>query len=774
MKNLFFCLLLLGISLVGFGQNKFTLAGVIKDKTNGETLIGATVQVKELSGMAVSSNSYGFYSINIPKGSYTLLFNFVGFSTLSIPVTVTADATVDGAMLPEVHQLDEVSVTAIRSNDNVTKSQMGMEKLNVAQIAKIPVIFGEKDIIKTLQLLPGVKSAGEGSSGFFVRGGSADGNLVLLDDAPVYNASHLLGFFSVFNSDAIKDVALYKGTQPAQFGGKLASVLDVKMNDGNNKKFGVSGGIGLIASRLMVEGPLIKKDKGSFMISGRRTYADMFLLLSSDSSINKASLYFYDLNTKLNYSFNDKNRLYISGYFGKDVLGFGSNFGLNWGNTTATARYNHIFSPRLFSNTIFIYSNYDYKFALNFGGNDISVLSRIQDLNFKQEFQYYLNSANTLKFGFNSIEHTIIPGRISIANSQSTANPSITNRRSWENSLYASNLYKPLEKLNIEYGLRVNSFSVLGGGNFYTYTANGDLASTINTTNNEIVKNYITLEPRINLSYVLNAQNSVKVGYARNSQNIHVVSNSTSGNPTDVYMPSSNNVKPQTSDQISVGYFKNFLQDEYEFSVEGYYKDMQHQVDYRDGAQLQFNENLEGELLYGKGRAYGIEFLLRKKVGNFTGWVSYTLSRSERKIEGVNQNKWYNARQDRTHDIAIVGIYNLTARWSFSGTWVYYTGNAVTFPSGKYATAGQVVNYYTERNGYRMPAYHRLDIGATFIARKSAKFESSWNFSIYNVYGHENAYTIDFQVDPDDASKTQAVQVSLFRFIPAITYNFKF
>lgn len=766
--------LVFSISTFVIAQNRISISGTIKDSQTGETLIGAIVQVKEMPNIAVITNEYGFYSLNVPAGTYNLIVSFVGYSNYTQAVKATADIQVGIQLIETTRELDEVSITAQRSNDNITKPQMGVEKLNIAQNAKIPVIFGEKDIIKTLQLMPGVKAAGEGSSGFFVRGGSADGNLILLDEAPVYNASHLLGFFSVFNADAIKDVALYKGTQPAQYGGRLASVLDVKMNDGNNKKFGVSGGIGLIASRLMIEGPLIKKEKGSFMVSGRRTYADMFLKLSSDSTYNQTSLYFYDLNTKLNYAFNDKNRLYVSGYFGKDVLGFGNDFGLNWGNATATARFNHIFNPRLFSNSTFIFSNYEYRFFIKFGGNNATVLSRIQDYNFKQDFQYFPNSENSLKFGFNSILHKIKPGEVSISNSESDTDTKLSDKRAWENSLYASHIYKPISALNIEYGLRLNSFMVLGDGAIYTYNNEGKVENSTFYKKNDVIENYYTLEPRINIAYILSPTTSLKAAYSYNSQNIHVISNSTAGNPTDVYLPSSNNVKPELCNLYTLGYFRNFNEDKFEFSTEVYYKQLYNQVDYRDGADLQFNEYLEGELLYGKGRAYGIEFLLRKNAGRFNGWISYTLSRTERKIDQVNQNQWYNARQDRTHDLSLVGIFTLNPKWSFSATWIYYTGNAVTFPSGKYAINNQVVNYYTERNGYRMPAYHRLDLSATLITRKTARFESSWNFSLYNTYGQENAYVITFETNEDDPSKTQAVQTTLFKFVPAITYNFKF
>ena len=650
---------------------------------------------------------------------------------------------------------------------------MGVEKLDMKEIKYIPVLFGEQDVLKTLQLLPGIQSAGEGNSGFFVRGGAADQNLILLDGATVYNASHLLGFFSVFNSDAIKDVTIYKGEEPAEYGGRLASVVDVKMNDGNDKKFGVNGGIGLISSRLTIDGP-IKKEKGSFIISGRRTYADMFLLLSKDTTINKARLYFYDLNLKANYQINDKNRVYLSGYFGQDVLGFGTQFGINWGNATGTLRWNHLFSEKLFCNTSVIFSNYAYRININFGGSNINIISRIQDYNLKQDYEYFINSKNKLKFGFNSIYHQIIPGAITADNTSKISSLHLPNKFGLENAIYISQEYKPFKKFAFEYGARLASFSLIGPGDIYTYNDDGTTHDTTTYRSGQNVKTYINLEPRASANYIINDKNSVKASYGRNTQNLHLISNSTSGNPTDLWIPSSNNVKPEISDQVSLGYFRNFKENMYEFSSEVYYKNMQNQVDYKNGAQLNFNATIESQLLYGKGRAYGLELLMKKKYGRFNGWISYTLSRTERQIAGINNGNYYPSKQDRTHDISIVGIYEMSPKWTFSATWVYYTGNAVTFPSGKYEVAGQVINYYTERNGYRMPAYHRLDLGATWQRKKTAKFESSWNFSVYNAYARENAYSITFQTDPNDATRTQAVQTTLFRIVPAITYNFKF
>ncbi|TAL80732.1 MAG: TonB-dependent receptor [Bacteroidetes bacterium] len=775
------CLLTISIN----AQTKYTISGYVKDADTGEELIGASVFIKELSATGLpakgqfgpqagtSTNAYGFYSITIPEGSYNVNAQFIGYEPKSLLLALSQNIKQDFSLNEKVSELKEVFITAEKKNKNITKIQMGTEKINVKEIKSIPVIFGEKDIFKTIQLLPGVKAAGEGNSGFYVRGGAADQNLILFDEATVYNGSHLLGFFSVFNSDAIKDVTLYKGSQPAEYGGRLSSVLDIKMQDGNNQKFGAEGGIGLISSRIKIDGPIVK-DKGSFTISARRTYADVFLKLSRDTTLNQAKLYFYDLNVKANYRLNDKNRIFLSGYFGKDVLGFGDEFGIDWGNATGTLRWNHLFSNKLFSNTSLIFSNYDYIIHIDFSGTKGEIISRIQDYNIKQDFQYFANSKNIFKFGFNSIYHRIIPGAITIESDSKISELQLTHKNGWNNAAYLSHEYKPTARLSFEQGIRLTSFSLLGPGDFYIYNANGETTDTISYSRGQFVKTYFNLEPRFAMNYLLNEKNSLKTSYARNIQNLHLLSNSTSGSPTDLWIPSSNNVKPEIADQFSLGYFRNFKDNTYEFSTEVYYKYLQNQIDYKDGAELRFNENAESQLLFGTGRAYGIEFLLKKKYGRFNGWIGYTLAKTEKKIEGINNGQFYPAKQDRTHDVTLVGIYELSKKWTLSATWVYYTGNAVTFPCGKYGINSQVVNYYTGRNNYRMPAYHRLDIGATWQKKKTEKFESSWNFSLYNAYGRENAYSITFQKDPDNASKTQAVQTTLFRWVPSISYNFKF
>ncbi len=753
--------------------DRHTISGSIKEKKGGEILIGASVYLLEQPKSGTVSNSYGFYSISAPAGIYTLIVNFAGYLPDSIKIVLDKNITQSVELIQKGSELQEVIVSSKKKNENVVRPLMGVQKLSISEIQNVPVIFGEKDVLKTLQLLPGVKSAGEGNSGFYVRGGGADQNLILLDEAVVYNASHLLGFFSSFNSDAIKDLTLYKGAMPAEYGGRLSSVVDIKMNDGNNQNLQTSGGIGLIASRLNIEGPIVK-DKGSFIISGRRTYADLFLKLSRDSSIRNNSLYFYDLNVKANYTLDDKNRVYLSGYFGKDNLGFGGTFGIDYGNSTATARWNHIFNSRLFSNTSLIYSNYNYNIRINSGSNNLLIKSKIEDLSLKEDLQYFINNDNKINFGINVIRHAISPGIVDVSSSSSYNPVALQSKYAYENAAYISHELTPADKWKLNYGLRFSAFSIMGPGNFYNYDTAGNIISTKYYSSGQVVKTYMNLEPRFSASYQLTENRSFKAAYSRNVQNLHLLSNSASTNPTDLWIPSSPNVKPEIADQFSLGYYQNFRNNKYEFSSEIYYKALQNQIDYKNGAILRANENVESELLFGSGRAYGWELFLKKKTGKLTGWVSYTLSRTERKIAGINNGEYYPAKQDQTHNIAIVGIYKANNKWTFSSNWVYNTGNAVTFPSGKYQVNGLTTFYYTERNGYRMPAYHRLDFAATLLEKKKKKGEGSWTFSLYNVYGRENAYSIRFQDNPADVTKTQAVQTALFRWVPSVTYNFKF
>ncbi len=757
-----------------FGQKKYTLSGTIIDAATGEQLIGATIRIKELPQTGTITNSYGFYSVVAPEGDYTILLTYTGYQLVQQKVSLHQDQKINVALLVN-GALKEVVISADRpNNDNIISPQMGVEKLNMAQVNQVPVLLGEKDILKTISLFPGVKSAGEGNTGFYVRGGGADQNLILLDEATVYNASHFFGFFSTFNSDAVKDVSLYKGGMPAEFGGRLSSVLDIKMNEGNNKDFTVQGGLGLISSRIKVEGPIVQ-NKGSFMISARRTYIDFFLRASSDSTIRGSSIYFYDLNAKVNYHFDDKNAIYLSGYFGKDVLALKNTFGTDWGNSTGTIRFNHLFNSRLFSNTSLVFSNYNYVISSFLSNADFKATSQITDLNLKEDLSYSMGDNHTLKFGFNILHHDIAPGDISASGSSSFNNISTEKRYGFENAIYVSDEWKASDKFTLLYGLRLSGLYLLGPGTFKTYDASGNTLSSTTYSSGQPVKSFIMLEPRLSASYALDDQTSIKLSYNRNTQNIHLLSNSTSNTPSDLYVMSSNNVKPEIADQVSTGWFKNWADNTWEFSTEIYYKWLQNQIDYKDGAQLLVNQDVESQLVYGTGRAYGIEFFLKKKYGRFNGWVGYTLSRTEDKFAAINKGNYFPATQDRTHDISIVGIYQLNKRWSFSSDFIYGTGNAVTFPTGKYNIGGLTTFSYSERNGYRMPSTNRLDIGATLEGKQHKKYHSSWTFGIYNVYAHRNPYIINFQDSKTIPNTTQAQEISIFATrIPSVTWNFKF
>jgi hypothetical protein len=762
--------LFLGITQVIQAQNA-TLSGSVKDAKNGEDLIGATIRVVELKDKGARTNAYGFYSLTLPKGTYTIEYQYLGYEKQSLKLNINSDLKQNIQLRTVERTIKDVIVKAVKEDKNITRTEMGVIKLDPKAIETVPVLFGEKDIVKTLQLTPGVKAAGEGQSGFYVRGGGVDQNLILLDEAPVYNASHLLGFFSVFNSDALKDVTLYKGDIPAEFGGRASSVLDVKMKDGNSKNYSASGGIGLISSRLTVEGPIVK-DKGSFIVSGRRTYADLFLKLSKDSLRKQSRLYFYDLNVKANYQVTKKDRVFLSGYFGRDVFGLGNTFGFDWGNKTATLRWNHEFNSKLFSNTSVIYSDYDYQIKAGFDNQEFKINSSIRDYNLKQDFSWYPNSNNSVKFGFNLMHHTFRPTKFS--GTGLTLNDSLENRYALEGGVYIQNEQTLTDKISLKYGLRFSAFDYIGPGKAYTYDSAGNILSSRRYANGESIKRYGGFEPRFSARYQINDKSSIKASYNRNLQYLHLLSNSTTSSPTDIWVPSSNNVKPQIANQVALGYFRNFKDNMFEFSVEAYYKTLGNQIDYKNGADLFLNVNVEAELEYGKGRAYGAEFYLHKQTGRLTGWISYTLSRSLRTFANINQGKEYSAKQDRIHDFAIVGMYSLTEKIKLSGNWVYNTGSAVTFPSGSYVIDNIKVPYYTERNGYRMPSYHRLDIGVTWIRKKTEKRESSWNFSLYNAYGRQNAYSITFQQNADNPNQTEALQTSLFRWVPSITYNFKF
>ena len=790
MKNrlcIFLFFLIISISTFAQKTTTYTISGNVKDAATGEDLIGAAVQVKELNNTGAITNVYGFYSITLAPGKYTLVYKFMGYSNQEIKIVLDKNIFKTIELKTASQKLEAVEITADRDDANVRNNEMSVTKVDLRESDKIPVIFGERDVMKILQLMPGVKSEGDGGAGFFVRGGSADQNLILLDEAPVYNASHMMGFFSVFNSDALKDVKLYKGGMPAEYGGRLSSVLDIKMKEGNSKELKVSGGLGIIASKLTIEAPIVK-NKGSFIISGRRTYADLFLKLSSNEMQRNTSLYFYDLNLKANYTLGVRDRVFISGYLGRDRFSFNNEFGFDWGNKTLTTRWNHIFGKKLFSNTSLIYSDYNYVFKASFGSQTIEAGSDIRDINLKNDYQYFANNKNTISFGWNIIHHTFHPGDLKVDGAIIPDN-TLEKRYSLESALYISNEQKIGDALILKYGLRYSNFTQIGPGNIYTFDHDGNVTDITKYDQWETVASYNGLAPRFSGTFILNEVSSVKASYARTFQYLHLLSNSTSSTPTDIWLPSSNNIKPEIADQVALGYFRNFKKNRFEFSAEIYYKTIQNAIDYRVGAEVQFNPMVEGDLLFGDGQAYGLELFFKKRKGRFTGWVSYTLARTEKRFDEIDNGTYFPTRQDRTHDISIVLMYDITEQLNVAATWVYYTGNAVTFPSGKYMIDNNIINLYTERNGYRMPNYHRLDLGVTYNLKNykyhinkasgvkektKRKIQSSLNFSIYNAYGRENAYSISFRQSSTDPNKTEAVQIALFRFVPSITWNFKF
>lgn len=779
-RRFLFCLLSMISVLTSYSQKGITVSGIIRSASTGEELIGATVLIAENPGTGTATNEYGFYSITLPAGAYTVQFRSVGYVTQNIPITLAKD-TVYNVSLKEADQsLSEVKVKAERDDQNIRESQIGMVKLDMEEINKLPVLFGERDVLKSLQLMPGVKSTGEGRSGFSVRGGSSDQNLILLDEATVYNASHLMGFFSTFNSDAIKDVTLYKGSAPAQYGGRASSVLDVRMNEGDKNNYHISGGLGLIASHLNVEGP-IQKGKSSFLVTGRRTYADLFLKLSPDEALRNNQLYFYDLNAKTNFELGKNDRLYVSGYYGKDVLGLGNNFRLDWSNGTGTLRWNHIINPKLFSNTSFIFSDYNTNLLIESDNMQYKVRSELMDFNLKQEFQFYPSVRHSIKLGYQTTFHVITPGDVEATENAGFDVTGLNKRHGWENAIYVGDDWSISDKIKMNYGVRLVSYSAMGG-DYYTLDGAGNVTDTTTYRGLEFGKTYLNAEPRLSFNFIVAKATSIKLGYARNTQFLHLLSNSTADNPVDKWVPCSNNIKPQITDQLSLGIFQNVYDNVFEFSVEGYFKYMANQVDYKDGADILNNELYETQLLYGVGRAYGVEFLVKKTKGKFTGWVGYTYSRTERLINGVNNGNWYPAKQDKTHDLSVVLTYEPIKKVTLSAVFVYSTGNAVTFPSGKYEVDGTIHYIYTERNGYRMPDNHRLDINVTIdLLRKRRAGDtkrrlitSDLTVGCYNVYGRQNPYSITFRQSETDPQKTEAVQTSLFRWVPSISWNFKF
>jgi hypothetical protein len=766
-------------------QNKYTLSGTVKDLKNGETLIGAGITIKE-KNVSVVSNAFGFYSITEPEGNYTITVNYIGYKPYTNNVRLDKNTILNIELEENSKELNTVEIKAESSADNVRKIEMSVAKLDIKQINKIPAFLGEVDVIRVVQLLPGVTSVGEGATGFNVRGGSIDQNLILLDDAPVYNSAHLFGFFSVFNPDAVKDVKLIKAGIPAQYGGRLSSILDVRNKDGNNKKFQVNGGLGLLMSRISIEGPIIK-NKSSFILAGRRSYFDQFFVLSKNENIKDATAYFYDFTGKANYIINDKNRIYISGYSGRDKFGFGGENGFGWdnGNLTSTIRYNHIFNTKLFSNVSAIFSNYDYAIGVGDNFDGFTWKANIINYSVKPEFTYYLNDNNTLTFGGQSTYYTFNPGKFIFYSKGERREIGDKNKYALENGIYVGNEQKINSVFSMQYGLRFSNFNYIGPGTAYFFKDTVSIYARENTGSkdygkNEVIKSYNNLEPRFSVKAEINEYSSIKASYNRTTQYIHLISNTTASTPFDVWTPSTNNILPQLADQVALGYFKNFGKDEmFESSVEVYYKDMQNQIDYVDGADLFLNKLLDGEVINGIGRAYGAEFYLKKSSGKFTGWVSYTLARSERKTGQINNGNWYASRFDRTHNLNLVSTYVVGKYVSFSGTFVIASGTPATFPTNRLEVQGYVIPHNVDnfRNNTRIPTYHRLDLSVTFNFDDffPNKFESNLTIGVYNVYGRKNPFSIYFQGNPDVPTNTEAVRFAVIGIpVPAVTYNFKF
>ncbi|MBK6963449.1 MAG: TonB-dependent receptor [Bacteroidales bacterium] len=764
-----------GITPEDTGGKRFTISGHMKDKKTGEELIGATIYIREIK-TGTTTNVYGFYSISLIPGKYSILYSYIGYTSVEETLELKENSTVNIELVTRETQLREVVITGERPDENIRKPEMSVVKMDIKTINRIPALMGEVDIIKAIQLLPGVQSTSEGSSGFSVRGGGPDQNLILLDEAIVYNASHLLGFFSVFNNDAIKDVVLYKGDIPASSGGRLSSLLDIRMKDGNQKTLSGAGGIGTISSRLTLEGPIIA-DRTSFLVAGRRTYVDIFLPFAKNKDIRDNVLYFYDFNGKLNHRINDRNRIFLSGYFGRDV--FANDFArMSLGNQTGTFRWNHLFSQKLFSNFTLIQSAYDYELGTP-EGNASSFIwkSKMQNQSLKGDFTWYGGPNNTIRFGTSVTRHTFDPGNAKGTGSESLFTEyKLPRNYALEYGVYVSNEQKVSEKILIKYGVRFSAFQNIGPGTIYNYDEYYNVTDSVVYSSGTIINTYHAFEPRLGLNYMLTNTASIKASYSRTVQYVHLAQNSTAGTPLDLWFPSSPNVKPQKADQFAIGYFKNLKDNSIETSVEVYYKNMWDIIDFKDNAELLLNAELEGELRTGRGHAYGLELMARKNSGKLNGWISYTLSASRRKIEDINNGNSYRAPYEKPHNIAIVLNYEFNERAVLSANWVYSTGAPVTFPTGRAVIGNVIVPIYSDRNAYRLPDYHRLDLSFSIKGKnkKERKWQGEWNFSVYNAYGRKNAWTINFVQDPSNPGQTYAEKTYLFSIIPAITYNFKF
>ena len=798
LKKLLLCYLFTWCSVLTLhSQEKYTISGTIREARSNETLIGVTIAVQNLR-TGTTTNEYGFYSITLPKGEHNIIISYLGFQDISQSISLNADTKLDFNLNESAEQLDEVIVTEDVERIDIRKPQMSVNTLAVQTIKKIPVVLGEADVVKSLLLLPGVTSAGEASSGFNVRGGAADQNLILLDEAIIFNSSHLFGFFSVFNPDAIKDVKLFKGGIPARYGGRISSVLEIFQKEGNSKELKVNGGIGAVASRLLVEGPIIK-DRTAFLAGGRASYAHLFLPLFDID--NRA--YFYDLNTKISHRINERNSIFLSGYFGRDLFSISDRFVNVYGNAVGNLRWNHLFSDKLFSNLSLIYSDYFYGLELDFVGFEWD--SGIQNINLKYDLKHYLSDKLQINYGLNNIYYVFNPGKI-IPNSDESGivEEQLTKKYANEAAVYIDIEQKVTSNLSVNYGLRVSQFSRLGQEELFVYRDNQPVVfdpfqlvyreatpiDTINPGRGTNLKSFFNFEPRVSAAYTINDNTSIKGSYTRLAQYLHLLSNTSSPTPLDVWTPSGPFVEPQLLDQYALGYFKNFNGGDYTVEVEGFYKDIQNRIDYIDGADLIANNAIEQVILNGEARAYGLEFLLRKNEGRFQGWLAYTLSRSEQRTPGrpavvdngrsnqetgINFGEWYSTPFDKTHDIALFGNYDLNNKWSFNANFIYQTGQPTNFPVGQFEFEELVVPFFGLRNQTRLPDYHRLDVSATLTPKKNRNrsFQSEWVFSLYNVYNRMNAASINFRQN-QDTGRNEAVRTAIFGVVPAITYNFKF
>ncbi len=788
-KNTFTIVLILLMSVSLQAQKKFTISGVVADEKNKETLIGVSLFVQETKTGLVT-NEYGFYSITLPEGDYTLLINYLGYQTVTEKIKLNQDLKKNFYLSVSSQQLDEVVIVDNKKRVDIRKPEMSVNKLTIQEIKEMPVIFGEVDVLKSILTLPGVTNAGEGQSGFNVRGGGADQNLVLLDESTIYNSSHLFGLFSVFNPDAIKDLKLYKGGIPSRFGGRLSSILDIYQKEGNKNAFHMNGGIGLISSRILAEGPIVK-DKGSFLIAGRGSYAHLFLKLFD----NPNSAYFYDLNTKLSYSINEKNNVYLSGYFGRDVFQLNDSFVNTYGNAVINFRWNHLYSDKLFSNLSMIYSDYYYGLRLDFVGFNWD--SGIKNYNIKYDFKHYITDKFKLNYGLQSHYYDFNPGKIEPTGEDSGINPEQLDKKyAMENAIYADAEHQISNKISLSYGLRFSNFLRLGQQTLNVYANNqpvifnpdfqiyqsAEPIGTVSYGKNKTIAKFDNLEPRFAVSYVINEEQSVKASYNRMTQYLHLISNTQSPTPLDVWAPSDRYLKPQLLDQIALGYFRNFKDDLYSLEVESFFKKIKNRVDYIDGANLIANEAIEQVILNGKARAYGLEVLFRKNSGRFKGWVSYTLSRTEQQVAGrtpeetgINNGKWYKTGFDKLHNLAVVANYKLNEKWRFSANLIAQTGQPVTFPNGQYQYEGITVPVFSGRNEENLPTYHRLDVSATLTPTKNKgrKWQAEWVFGIYNLYNRQNAASITFRQNQETGSN-EALRLSIFGIVPSATYNIKF